>query len=274
MLPKILHQTAPSVNHMTQSEWSLSEECRTLHEQDGWIYKLWTDDDIDRFMRVHFPSLYSYWSKLNPVIKRIDTVRYLWMYAFGGVYLDIDFECLRPLSTFADYYTTNFSSVAYFEKSVTPKWMFSSPFNSFWLWAVRKIVQTPENRTVFNTAGPFAMKRLLAIWLVEKGVLLDSPNNIPFLKRLQLSSSSVRISSSEQLGLQSASLIGTLPSGVLQQEPHCSNLLGLCWKSHCHRFPFIMKKNTFLVHHCFERWDSRTRKIKQRLDKTSEFQHV
>jgi len=58
-----------------------------------WEYKLWTDgDDVDIPRRDLFDSI------RNPGQKS-DFLRYHILNQFGGLYVDTDFECLKPFDT-------------------------------------------------------------------------------------------------------------------------------------------------------------------------------
>lgn len=67
----------------------------------GWTYRLWTDEDLDAFMAAEFPALMPlYRSYPNPV-QRADLGRYCLLARLGGVYADIDTDCLAPLEPLA-----------------------------------------------------------------------------------------------------------------------------------------------------------------------------
>lgn len=63
----------------------------------GWDYKLWTDADLLTLVQTHYPELEElYVSYPNPV-QRADLGRYLVLHHCGGVYADVDTECLSSL---------------------------------------------------------------------------------------------------------------------------------------------------------------------------------
>ena len=67
-----------------------------------WEYKLWTDEDLHELVQDHYPELEElYLSYPNPV-QRADMGRYLVLDHCGGVYADIDTECLSPLDPITD----------------------------------------------------------------------------------------------------------------------------------------------------------------------------
>jgi mannosyltransferase OCH1-like enzyme len=70
-------------------------------------YEVLTDDNANEYLEWHYgahginrPDLVDLYRELNITIIKADLLRYLVMYAEGGVYADIDVECLRPISRF------------------------------------------------------------------------------------------------------------------------------------------------------------------------------
>jgi mannosyltransferase OCH1-like enzyme len=71
----------------------------------GWEYKLWRDKDIES-LNLYNKSLYKASKNYG---ERSDIARYEILYQFGGVYLDVDFQCIKSLSDFHhvyDFYTS------------------------------------------------------------------------------------------------------------------------------------------------------------------------
>ncbi|KAH6882020.1 hypothetical protein J4E91_008293 [Alternaria rosae] len=70
-------------------------------------YEVLTDDNANDYLEFHYgahginrPDLVNLYRELNITIIKADLLRYLVMYAEGGVYADIDVECLRPIDRF------------------------------------------------------------------------------------------------------------------------------------------------------------------------------
>lgn len=103
-IPKIIHQVwlgCPLPNAFKEyiSSWV------TMHAQGGWSYKLWTDEDIKKF-ELYNRDLYD---ASDSVGVKSDIVKWEVVYTFGGVYLDVDYECLKPLDILHytyDFYTS------------------------------------------------------------------------------------------------------------------------------------------------------------------------
>lgn len=56
------------------------------------IYILWTDDTIDRFVREQYPWFYQTFRTYKLPISKTDAVRYLLLHHYGGIYSDLDVE--------------------------------------------------------------------------------------------------------------------------------------------------------------------------------------
>lgn len=83
-IPKIIHQTWKNRTlRERQARWS-----QTWCEQyPNWRYHLWTDEENEQFVQKRFPWFYSTFKQLSPAILRADSVRYLYMYYYGGLYV-------------------------------------------------------------------------------------------------------------------------------------------------------------------------------------------
>jgi hypothetical protein len=121
-IPKIIHQTW---KHDMVSHLAAQRIQSWLVKNPDWEWRLWTNEDNLRFMREHYPEHYPTFagyqqevgcalgkSSLAPSanphllprplpcdiqIKRADAIRYFLLDHFGGLYIDLDFEALRPI---------------------------------------------------------------------------------------------------------------------------------------------------------------------------------
>jgi len=64
-----------------------------------YTYHLYTDEDMDNFVKETYPLVYPYYNQLNIIVAKVDFWRYLVLYKYGGVYLDMDSSIETPLST-------------------------------------------------------------------------------------------------------------------------------------------------------------------------------
>jgi len=99
-----------SVPKMLHATWSSSNvEARDVKNVRSWVemnpdweYKLWTDSDIRLLVARRFPTYLKMFDSYPRQIQRADMFRYFVMYEYGGVYVDMDFEALQPLSKILD----------------------------------------------------------------------------------------------------------------------------------------------------------------------------
>ncbi len=93
MIPKLIHQTAKT-SELPIDCLEYVAKLKSLHPD--WDYKLWTDDDNLAFVKEEFPDFLETFEGYPRNIMRADVIRYLIMYRLGGVYLDTDYEMLKP----------------------------------------------------------------------------------------------------------------------------------------------------------------------------------
>ncbi|OBT84788.1 hypothetical protein VE02_06921 [Pseudogymnoascus sp. 03VT05] len=151
-IPKLLHQSWKT-NELPAKFDKWSKVCREKHHDWEWV--LWTNEDNLNLVRKYFPWLEETYLALPGDIYRADFARNLYMYIFGGVYADLDTDCLRPTSavfqafdipnvenTTAGADENHINQVAVFGRmgadedfahSIPNAWMASSPGHPFFL---------------------------------------------------------------------------------------------------------------------------------------------
>jgi mannosyltransferase OCH1-like enzyme len=92
-VPKLIMQTWKSEG-MSET-WRRGQQSVLKHFPD-WQYVFLTDAAMHSFVVAHFPDLHEAFCALPYNIQRADVLRYLWLYKYGGLYLDLDYEVLRP----------------------------------------------------------------------------------------------------------------------------------------------------------------------------------
>lgn len=64
---------------------------------------LWTDSSSRDFLAEYYPWFYDTFNSYTYPIQRADAIRYFVLHHYGGVYLDLDVGCLRPLDPLLVY---------------------------------------------------------------------------------------------------------------------------------------------------------------------------
>jgi inositol phosphorylceramide mannosyltransferase catalytic subunit len=175
-VPRLIHQSWADEYLPTKFQrWS--ETCRIQNK--GWEYVLWTDDDNMALVELHFPWFLETYKNLPGVINQADVVRNMYMYIYGGVYADLDTECLRNMDgLFAEYEVPARSHMAStfavprtqignealpikanrtaflgrmgldegFKHSLPNAWSASTPGHPFWLLVIEAVAEADRAR--------------------------------------------------------------------------------------------------------------------------------
>lgn len=94
-IPKIIHQIWLG-SPVPESFRDLQQSWIENHLGRDWLYKLWTDEDVAQ-MQLYNQEFYD--ATDNYGVKS-DILRWEVVYNYGGVYVDMDFECLQALDQF------------------------------------------------------------------------------------------------------------------------------------------------------------------------------
>jgi len=99
-VPRILHQTWKS--ETLPPKWTkISQHCRDI--MPDYEYMLWTDASSREFIAKEYPWFLDTFDGYTYPIQRADAIRYFVLYHYGGVYLDLDIGCQRPLDSLLTY---------------------------------------------------------------------------------------------------------------------------------------------------------------------------
>lgn len=135
-IPKLLWQTWKTKT--VPDKWIESPQSVGQHLPD-WEYRLTTDEENLAFVEKEFPELLELYRSFPREIYRVDMIRYLYLYRFGGVYIDLDIKLKRPLtdlfSSGGDLYLTSTPNL----NGLTNSFMASTPGNPFWMRCIEEI---------------------------------------------------------------------------------------------------------------------------------------
>ncbi len=99
MIPKLIHQTWKSDVVPTRLQPLVASwQAKNPH----WRTILWTDRDLLSFVAEHHPAQLELFTSYSSGVARADAARYMLLKTFGGVYADIDTECLNSLDDLVD----------------------------------------------------------------------------------------------------------------------------------------------------------------------------
>ena len=176
--------------HQTWKHHNLNDKQKKLvntwkKQYPDWEYKYWTDDMLDDYVKKEFGPVYQMWSRLTPFIKKIDCIRYMWLYTYGGIYSDFDLKSLKSFEKLLKYPDAAYIPVDNFKinwkknkDKASPALIASSSKHPFWLLCVRYICQY-HHLPVKNATGPIALANVVLLCYNYKKTL---PFDLIFLK--------------------------------------------------------------------------------------------
>lgn len=196
-IPKIIHQI-----------WSGTDEPLPVHFKELgetwkrdyplWKYEFWDNDRMNQFIRDFYPQYWEVYNEFPYNIQRWDAIRYLILYKLGGMYVDFDYESIKPLDEILEEKTCCFASEPMEHLSVFGRNMYinnalmaSIPNHPFmneiihrvFMPGVRNEKYADKMEEVLKTTGPIVISDLLEQTEYKKDVFILSANYVsPFSK--------------------------------------------------------------------------------------------
>ena len=99
-LPKLIMQTWK--NETIPEIWLQGQQSLLKILPSDFKYVFLSDDSMYAFVKFAFPEFYDHFLMMPHPIQRADILRYLWLYAYGGIYLDLDYFVNRPWFHYID----------------------------------------------------------------------------------------------------------------------------------------------------------------------------
>ncbi|GAA2317813.1 glycosyltransferase [Streptomyces violaceusniger] len=168
LIPHLIHQTwkHTDVPHKWR-EWS---ESWRRHHPD-WEYRLWTDADNRAFLEERYAWFLPVYDGYREPVNRAGAIRYFVLDHFGGLYVDLDFECLRPMTElFAgqelvlglepeEHVQLPLSRHGGMRRIVGNAFMASRPGHPFWSHVHRQLVGAHTRPDTLDATGRFFLTR-------------------------------------------------------------------------------------------------------------------
>jgi mannosyltransferase OCH1-like enzyme len=178
MIPTLIHQTAKTAE-LPPKAVAYRQKLLELHPD--WTYRLWTDADNLQFVRQEYPDFYDVFVGLPKNIMRADVIRYLLLYRLGGLYLDTDYEMLKPFDLL------NYDAVLPWETDcedlsrggrIGNSFMAAEPGHAFFKMVIDDLQNHPPlaaDADVLHSTGPHYLTRILPQALAA-GIIVHLPS--------------------------------------------------------------------------------------------------
>lgn len=183
-IPKIIHQFYEDPSGPPKILASLSNTWKELHPD--WEYCFWNKEAIEKFMIEHFSELIPVYNNFTHPVQRWNAMRYLILYHIGGLYVDLDCECiesiepllinsvcclgLEPVAT-ADRYNEPFIIGNAFMASIPKHLFFKTVFDNVFSITEKKEGEN-EDVEIFESIGPFMLTRLYDAYANKQDIIL------------------------------------------------------------------------------------------------------
>jgi len=150
--------------HVPEQWRAYQSKVKELHP--GWEYRHWTDEDNLRLVETSAPHLLSFYEALPKVIMKVDMIRYVILDVMGGLYLDFDYEFLKPFDLLDRKIVLPRESDDEQELYLGNSVMASEPGHPFWKWVltllqegVTTLGRAPLEEEVVSLTGPGLVTR-------------------------------------------------------------------------------------------------------------------
>ena len=169
-IPPLIHQTwrtdqVPGGLEPYQRSW--------WTHNPSYKYRFWTDAEALRFVAECYPSFLAVYQGYRLPIMRADAARYLWMHSFGGVYADLDYECLGPVDELlGDHHVVlGLEPVEHVDpgtrdqgirRIVGNAFLASAPGHPFWAHVIDQLVLRRGEPDPLRATGPLFLTKALA----------------------------------------------------------------------------------------------------------------
>jgi mannosyltransferase OCH1-like enzyme len=177
-IPKVVFQTWKTRDKLPArfATWSRSFKA---HNPE-FDCMLWDDRDNLEFIAERFSWFLPIYESYPKEIYRADAVRYFFLYEFGGLYVDLDTECLKPLDPmrgWGDVVLGRMGLNSRFEHSIPNAIMASRPRHLLWLLVITimmeraKKCRTSEAMSACgpeSLTGPILLKNAVDFYLTSE----------------------------------------------------------------------------------------------------------
>lgn len=139
----------------------------------GWEYRFWTDDLLLDFVTEHYAQFLPVFISYQRPVMRADAARYLLLHHYGGVYADIDVECVQNHDRFLEnnklmlplepltHLTVGAVAKAGLKRLVGNAWMASEPGNPFWHLVIQELFLRQSEDDPLIATGPIMLTQLI-----------------------------------------------------------------------------------------------------------------
>lgn len=186
-IPKIIHQTWKT-SELPVPLNRLAETWKTF--LPDWEYILWTDEMNRDFVARYFPDFLEKYDRYPQNIQRADAIRYLLLKKYGGLYVDLDFECLENIEFLIEQADFTAGKEPHYHAKrfempyiICNAFMASTPENDFINFVCDRLVNHPLTEVnlpidILNSTGPFLLTHAYQAYQDKTQIRILEPETI------------------------------------------------------------------------------------------------
>jgi len=158
MVPKIFHRTWKTKTIDLSVFKPICVESWKKYNSD---YTFILHDDVDNrnFIMNFYPWFLDTYDSYEKNIMRVDAVRYFYLLYYGGIYVDLDFECIKPLDP---YIIKEVHLITNLKDWVSNAFMISAPQQIIFKKLIQNgVLKNKTNNNVLYATGPGMLSNYL-----------------------------------------------------------------------------------------------------------------
>ncbi|MBI4128068.1 MAG: hypothetical protein HY459_03285 [Parcubacteria group bacterium] len=171
-IPKIIHQIYHPFPPRTEETIPYNRFKRAWIESwkrchPDWEYRLWGEEDSRELIKAYYPWFLSTYDSYDVPIKRVDAIKYFVLHAFGGLYVDLDFACLKNfepllggLALAFGYQTDEEESRLFRTSAIGNALIGSAKGHPFWEEVFPLLIRH-KHEAVFEATGPVLLTKIV-----------------------------------------------------------------------------------------------------------------
>lgn len=133
-IPKIIHQIYfPGEANLPANYSRYRQTVLNLHPD--WKYYFWDEKQCRSFLQENYPWFLEVYDSYPHFMQRCDSVRYFFLYHYGGFYIDLDIEFLKPIDDLLEEYELILSKLVGFSNAI----MGSIPGDPIWSKVIEEL---------------------------------------------------------------------------------------------------------------------------------------
>uniref|UniRef100_A0A6C0BRS6 Glycosyltransferase n=1 Tax=viral metagenome TaxID=1070528 RepID=A0A6C0BRS6_9ZZZZ len=126
---------------------------------NDYTFNLYDDNDNRNFILNYYPWFLKIYDSYEKNIMRVDAVRYFYLLYYGGIYVDLDFECFKSLDK---YITKESHFITNYKDWVSNAIMISAPQQIIYKEIIVKaLIPNCKNENVLFSTGPGMLSKFL-----------------------------------------------------------------------------------------------------------------